>query len=104
MYTLKLRDRVKGTLEELVRTKRDTVGLTFRRAAGSIPLAEIVVYLPQRLSASARITGSRPSRTGQLLTPAELRVSYTEPEGFVPLGWRGRDLDQDAVFSVDIGI
>jgi len=104
MYTLRLRDRVKGTLEDLVRTKRDTVGMGFKRAAGSISLADIVVYLPQRLSASARITGSRPSGTGQPLTSAELRVSYPEPQGFVALGWRSRDLDQDAVFSVDIGI
>jgi hypothetical protein len=104
MYTLRFRDRVKDTLQHLVPTKHDTVGMGFKRAAGSIPLADIVVYLPQYLSVSARITGSRPPGTGQPLTPNELRMYYTEPPGFVPLGWRWQDLDQGLVFSVDIGI
>jgi len=101
-YTLRFEDLVGQALPKLIRGRVDEMGLAFRRAAGPIGRADLVLQVPDRLR-GARMVAKRGGTPGRDMTDEQLREpEFRAPLGFRALGWTASGLDPRVPFCVDV--
>ncbi len=97
-YTIHFRDKV-SELTAAMRSGKDELGWSTKRAQGRIGRLDLVLYLPRQYHAS-RLVG----RVGARIPDEELAEDAGE-KGMIRLGWRGENIDplqNEGVFLADV--
>lgn len=87
-----------NSMGPLRREGKDTLYLSFSRAAGEVGQADLILYFPSEFKnlKMGPLLGEKMAGGGELITDGSLQ----EMDGYSAIGWRGRALPPDKAFGV----
>lgn len=106
-YTLLFRDEAASMMEPLLRTGRDEMVFTPRRAAGTVDRINLVLHLPKNWHVTMQNKpgnkdNGRALNDGELSNLQNAGLRSDTPHGFQTIGWVGENVPAGLDYGIDL--